>query len=351
MVAGNNPPRQGTVTDLITRLLDRDYNRAAGPVLRAIATSTSTGLIEQRLNELDAEARRLAEAEQRLDPDNPVLRALMADLKDTLRGDGALVGSAAEPVQQSAINSAGRVQRQLALPGMTDQQLARIGVTWTSPDPEAVTRLVQYTQSDAFRDLLRQYPDDVVATLQNQAVRGISLGWSPLHTSNRLQAMTQALPARQANTILRTLQTTSYRDATAIHQNANIDLAQQIVRIAALDMRTCLSCVAQHGDIIWDSDRDFGRIPVGRVDDHWNGRCTSAMIVKGRPHNIQTGEDWFNSLTPARQAQQRSFANSPGKLEAFREGRVALRDFVHAHRDDVFGPMLREAGLAEALNK
>jgi hypothetical protein len=341
-------PQRGTVVDLITGLLDRGYDQATGSVLQAVGSSTSTGLIERRLNELRAEAERLAEAGERLQPDNAVLRALVADLDDTLRGDAALLTPAARRATRTAIDAAGRIQRQLALPGMTDTQLARIGVQWNTPDPEAVARLVGYVESEAWGNLIARYGDDVIGVVRNQAIMGIVRGWNPLRAAGEIRRITHNLPAHVANNLLRTVQMTSYRDATAIHQQANVDIASQIVRVAALDMRTCMSCVAQSGDVIWDSERDGGT-PVPRVDEHWSGRCTSVMIVVGRPRTIMTGEAWFNSLSPERQAQQASLAASPGKLEALRSGRVNLRDFIHRHDDPVFGPMLQEASLSGAL--
>lgn len=351
MVSARSAAPRGSVTDLIAGLLDRGYNQVAQPVLNAVARSASSGIVRQRLAELDAEAQRLAEAGERLRPDNPVLRALLADLEDALRADAQLIDGAAQPVQQTGINAAGRVQRQLALPGMTDQQLARIGIRWNSPDPEAVARLVQYAQSDAWAALLGRYASDVLDVITSQAIRGIALGWSPLRAAAEIRRVSENFPAHVANNLMRTLQLTAYRDSTAVHQQANLAICHQIIRIAALDARTCLSCIARHGDVLWDADVDV-TAPVPRVNDHHSGRCTSVMRVKGRsPLAIQPGEDWFASLPPDRQAQQASFAASPGKFEAYRSGRLQLRDFVQPYSDPVFGPMLREASLAGALGQ
>lgn len=343
-------PRQGTLADLITGLLDRGYNQVAQPVLRAVASSTNSGLIAQRLSELDAEAARLQALDQRLTPDNPVLRAVLADLDDTLRANARQLDAAAPALQSSAGRAAGTIQRQLALPGMTDAQLARLGIRWNTPNPEAVARLISYSQSDPWAALLRQYGDDVLGVVRNQAIQGIAYGWNPLRTAEAIRAVTQSLPAHQANTLMRTLQLTSYRDAAAAHQQANLPLAQQIIRIGTLDARTCLACIAQHGAVIWDSDRDASA-PVPRVNDHHNGRCTSVIVVKGRPVSITTGPEWFASLPPDRQAQQASFARSPGKFAAYQSGQVALSDFVTPYTDPAFGPMLREAGLGQVQPK
>lgn len=348
MVANRQSPRPGTVTDLINRLLDNGYNQIAQPVIDAIASSVNAGLIQRRLADLDAEAQRLDELGERLTPDNPVLRALLADLETTLRRDAARINDASEPLQAAASTAAATIQRQLALPGMTNAQLRAIGIRWNVPDPERVARLVTYAQSPAWAAQLRQYGPDVLAIVNNQAIRGSVAGWGSLRTAREVRSMTESIPAHQANNLMRTLNLTSYRDSAAIHQQANLAIAQQVIRIAALDLRTCLSCVAQHGMVIWDSSRDVNA-PVPRVNDHHSGRCTSIIVVTGRAVNIIPGPQWFASLSPERQAQQTSFASSPGKLEAYRSGQVQLADFIHRYDDPTFGPMLREASLAGAL--
>lgn len=349
MVANRQPsPKQGTVQDLINGLLDRGYNATVQPVLNAVARSTNSGLIQQRLDELDAEVQRLMDAGEKLQPDNPVLRALLADLTDVMDVNGRIVDSAAEPLQQTAVNAAATIQRQLALPGMTNAQLASIGIKWNVPDPEAVMRLVGYSQSPQWSATLAKYGSDVVGIVNNQAIQGIAYGWSPLRTAREIRHMTELLPAHQANNLMRTLQLTSYRDSTAANQTANVDIIADVIRLAALDARTCLSCVAQHGMVIWSGERNAGD-PVPRVDDHHSGRCTGVVRVKGRqPLNIVTGPQWFAALPESRQQQQASFANSPGKWDAFKNGKVQLSDFVEKYNDPTFGDMVREASLTTA---
>lgn len=349
MVANRQKPKQGTVQDLINGLLDKGYENVARPVLNAVASSVNGGLIQQRLGELDKEVQRLIEAGEKLTPDNPVLRALLADLQDTMEVNGRVVNGAAAAVQQTGSDAAAKIQRQLALPGMTDTQLKQIGIVWNKPDPEAVARLVGYSQSSAWEAALKKYGDDVVGIVNNQAIRGIASGWSPLRTAREIRNMAENMPGYQANTLMRTLQLTSYRDSTAINQQANVDIISQVIRIAALDDRTCLSCVALHGSVLWDSETNAGE-PVPRVDDHYNGRCTSVVQVVGRqPFNIVSGPDWFANLSEDRQQQQGGFATSPGKWEAYKAGDVTLQDFVHQHTDPTFGDMLGEASLTDAL--
>ncbi|MEQ9027558.1 MAG: phage minor head protein [Aggregatilineales bacterium] len=333
MSANSPAPR---VSDLIRNLLDRGYTQATSAVVNALGRSVSSGIVAQRLNELEAEAGRLAEAGERLDVNNPVVRALLADLEPRLRANGLLIDGAAGDLQNSGVNSAGQITRQLALPGMSDEALARIGVQWNRPDPEAVNALVGYVDSDAWAAELARYPELVISTVRNQAVRGIVEGWSPLRTAREIRRMAEGVTRAQAETLMRTLQLQSYRTAAAVHQQANAGILTEQIRIAALDNRTCLACIGLHGT----------RLPIGeRVNDHHNGRCTSIAVVRGRPREVQTGEDWFNAQPEARRVQIAGRAN----FEAMQAGRVQLRDFAQTYDDPVFGEMIREASLKGIL--
>lgn len=324
------------VNDLITGLLDKGYDQAATATLQAITESMTGGIVGQRLRELDAEAQRLAQDGKKLEPDNPVLRALLADLEPVMRANSSRVNGASPMVQQQAIDAAGQLTRQLALPGFEDRQLASIGVNWNSPDPEAVNALVGYIDTPAWSQQLSAYGEDVIDTIYNQALRGVVEGWSPLRTAREIRNMTQALPAAQANTLMRTLQLESYRSATAINQQANIDILDGQIRVGTLDGRICMACLALHGSIV----------PAGeRIRDHHNGRCTAVSLVRGRPRDVQTGPAWFATLD---ERQQRDIAGH-ANYEALQAGRVQMQDFVQSYDDPVFNEMLREASLRGIL--
>jgi len=224
----------------------------------------------------------------------------------------------------------------LALPGISDGQLAQIGVAWNVPDPEAVNALVGYVNSEGWAAEIGRYPGLILDTVRHQAVRGIVEGWSPLVTAREIRRISEGMTVAQANNLMRTVQLVSYRDATAIHQRANADILTEQIRIATLDGRTCMACVALHGT----------RLAVGeRVLDHHQGRCTSIAVVRGRPRVVQTGEDWFNGLD---EATARGLAGDAA-YELLRSGRATLRDFVQPYRDPVFGEMIREASVRQII--
>lgn len=320
------------IGNLIGGLLDQGYDRAAQATLNAVAAATSTPLIQQRLSELNAEAARLAAADQKLAPDNAVLRALIADLEAPLKRAGSLIDGSAGTITAASGQMAQSATRQMALPGMTDAQLAQIGLQWNVADPVAVARLVDYADKPAWATEIKKYPGLTLDTLINQAVLGLANGWGAGRVADNIVSMAQGIPLAQARVLTRTLYLESYRSATAAEQLANADILTEQIRIGTLDQRICMCCLALHGT----------SMPVGeKVMDHHAGRCTSIAVVKGRTRSIQTGADWFNAQSPD---QQLAIAG-PGALEALQSGKAQIGDFVQRYTDPVFGEMVRAASL------
>lgn len=329
-------PASNSVGVLVRGLLDKGYQQAAQATLDAISQSVTSGIVAQRLTELEAEAARLDAAGERLQPDNPVLRALLADLEPQLGRDAARVDLGAANAQQVGVDAAAKLTRELALPGMTDARLAVIGVRWNVPDPQAVNALVGYVHSPAWAQQMAGYPPGVLDIVQRQAIAGMVNGWGAGRTASAIRLMTQSVPLTQANTLMRTVQLQSYRDATAIHQQANADILTGQIRIATLDDATCLCCIALHG-----TEMEVGET----VEGHYNCRCTSIAVVRGNPRDVQGGEDWFDGLPEDR---QRAIAGDSA-FEALTSGGATLRDFVQPLQDKVFGQMLTEASVKGVL--
>lgn len=338
-------PQRGSVSELLRNLLDRGYNQAAQRTVEAIAQSTRSGIVQQRLRELDEEVTRLRESGQALTPGNPVFRALLADLESVMAINQRRVQGASSDVQRLGIDVAEIATRQLALPGISDGQLRAAGIQWNTPDPEAVQSLIEMAESDAFANLLREYGGDVIETVRNQAVKGLAFGWGSRRVSLETRKLVENLPGHLANTLLRTLQMTSYRSATSIHQNANINMIESVVRIETLDTRTCLACWGLHGTVIWQRDRDAGK-PIPRVQDHHNGRGTSVTNLIGRDtRSIEAGTTQFERLTAEKQRE----IMGPANFAAYQAGAVRLEDYQHRYTDPVFGEMINEKSLRAIL--
>lgn len=325
------------VRGLLNRLLDKGYTQVTDQTMRAVLRNSVSGVMEMRLAQFEAEAKRLAEKGEKFTSDNPVFRALMADFDATLAKNTALLESVAPDVQDSGWQTAEVAARQLTLPGISDQALQAVGVDWVRPDPEAVARLVDYSSKPAFRALLDNYQMGVSDAAQQAFLRGIALGKGPLTTARELRDIVEGLPTSDANAIARTLQLQSYRTATAANYAANADILEEDgIRIETLDDRICVSCVSLHG-----TPSPIDEPP----DEHWNGRAVVVALLKGRGRDVQTGADWFDSLS---EDQQQNIMGDAAHA-AWRAGDVALSDFVARHDDPTFGGMIHEASLKGIL--
>lgn len=332
-----NAPNVPRSAELLSDLLDSGYTEAVRQVIGAITRATEEGIIARRLREFEQRAAELAAQGLPFDPDDPVLRALLADFGVELKKQALLIDSAAPDLQELGIDAAGRFFRQTTLPGFSDDEVRElIGTRWNVPDPEAINAAVQFTTGDAWREELERYAVGIEQQVREIAIRGFVSGQGPIGIARDLRYAVEGMPAFQANNLMRTLQLQSYRAGTAIHQAANADVLEYQIRIAALDERCCLACVALHGEIM----------PIGAVVlDHHQGRCTSIAKVKGIPRTVQTGEEWF-----AQQSEETQLAIAgPGALQALKNGSVGMRDFVQPYIDPVFGEMVRRGSLERAL--
>lgn len=326
------------VQDLVSSLLDRGYDRAASTTLDAISARSTSGIVAQRMSELKTEAARLEKEGQKLTSDNPILRAALADVEDMMVLNTRDMRNASPGIQATAITAADQLAPRLILPALTQDQLSSIGVAWNTPDPEAVNSLVGYSTSEAWRAELADYGLSVPRRVRELVVEGIVRGRGPLATARLIEDTVVGMPLYRANTLARTIQLQSYRDATAIHQRANADILDGAIRVGVLDSRICLCCLAEHGK----------KLAVGeRVSDHHNGRCMAVSLVKGFNITVQTGSEWFAAQPPDTQYE----IAGASKLEALTTGRAQLEDFVQPYDDAVFGEMLREATLSEALKR
>lgn len=327
-------PRQQiqTVRTLVSRLLDGNYTRAADVVVQAITGATGN----PRMKGLLALIQERAASGVRMTPDSPEVRLLRAELLDQLGAIRPLLNNAAESLQGGGIQAGSTLARQLSLPGIGDEALARIGVAWKTPDPEAVSNLINYATSDAWQAEIKKFAASATNDALRVVTRGMVEGWNPLKTARALADAVEGMPLNRASTMMRTLQLSSYRKSLTTYHMANADIFSHKIRVATLDPRTCMSCVALHGTRM-RLDED--------IVDHHGGRCSAIAIINGVAREIQTGEDWFDNLPENRQRQQMGDA----AFAAYQEGAIALKDFVHKYDDPVFGSMVREASLKQML--
>lgn len=328
----NNPtPRQQ-----LNSLLDSQFNTVAQLINQSYSREITRGVLNTRLTQLITEAQRLDALGQRLTPDNPVLRALLADLEQVLRQQIAAAGGLAGQLEDGAINAASELTVDLSLGGMNKAALAKLGFSFNVPDPDVIANVVNTTNTQEFRDFIANFGSQESDRIRQIILAGIAAGKGPLTIARDLTRTIEGLPRSDMNTFLRTLQLTSYRKAQDVLAMANTDILEKKIRIASLDARCCLACVFLHGQEL--------RLDESVIDHH-NGRCTAILVVKGRPMNVRRGEDWFNALP---KDSQRSLAGE-ANFNALQAGKVTLGDFVGKSTDAIFGDMLREQSLKGIL--
>jgi hypothetical protein len=321
---------------VLRSLLDGNYWRVARPVVEAISRTGSAGLLGQRLSDLEQEAQRLADLGEKLTPNNPYVVALMSDFEDSLRANGTLINSTADALQQMGIGVANQTAQLFVYP---DPSLLRLaGVQFNRPNPDVIARFVQYAQNDQWSAMLQTTNAEILAGVRNLLIQGVAEGRGPLATARTLRQAVDGLPAYRANSLMRTLFLTSYREAAVLHRVANANILTEQIRMSALT-NACMGCVALHGT----------RMPLdARVNDHWQGRCFSITVIRGYEQpNITSGADWFASQPEAVQRQQMGGA----MYDAWKAGDVRIQDIPETFSDPVFGGMVKAASLKGLLGK
>lgn len=338
-------------------------------------TNAPGSQLQRSLRELDEEADRLADSDARMNADNAALQKALNDYERTFVASQTLITGSDNDIQASgqtlAISAVTAkvfldVTRQIAESGgdplspaglaVYIAQTKRAGVIWNVPT--VLNFATNYVESASWIERMEGWGEGYAALTRETILKGIQEGWGPKYTASQLRHLAQNMPVRVAETLTRTLQVTSYRDASVAMELQNNQYILGKIRVSALQDRTCLTCIALHGT----------RMELGeRVDDHYNGLCSEEYLTIGNPDGpsfmqadskpgnrqfvpFTTGEEWFNSLSPERQRQQASFVNSPAKWRAFQAG-TPISSFVGEHTDPTFGRQVVESSLLGALGE
>jgi len=221
-----------------------------------------------------------------------------------------------------------------------EQEIIGSGLPYQTLSDTALDVATGYVTSEAWQTRLAGWGDGYAGMLEDTILQGVAQRQNPRVIARAIRQYTEGMPTHASDNLMRTLQLTAYREAEVAQVMANPGLIVKKYRIATLDNTTCLTCVALHGKEMEVNER---------VDDHYNGRCSAVYQIEGQdPPAIQSGDEWFASLSPERQAQQASFRRSPGKFNAYQDG-VPLSAFVGEHQDPVFGHQVIEQSMTRAL--
>ena len=366
-------PNLYTLRDYIDDTLDKTYNAATSAMFRQIAqlAKGSGSAVQRAIQELEREAERLQEAGEQMMADNAVLQKTLSAIDDEMNATQSLVSANALNVQESGQKVAIPKLIAMLLSGLTVSLIAQginplasltryqeaaktAGINFVIPS--AVGFAGNYISSQAWITRMEGWGKGYSDIMADAVRRGLTQGWSPIRTAREIRKYAEQIPLSASQNITRTLQLNAYRDASAAMEIYNGQYIEKKIRVAKLDDRCCLSCVSLHGS----------EIPLGEsVSDHYRGRCDAILVPVGgsMPATMQadslpgqrnfvkwqTGEEWFASLPPERQAKQASFLKSPAKLRAYQDG-TPLSAFVGEHQDDVFGPQVIEKSLKQTVS-
>lgn len=327
-----SPIRPKNARKLVEALIDRAYARDVTGLIRALVDVGKAGTaLEKRLQALERKAILLESAGRHLRPDDPAVRRLLSELDTALQAQRGNLNQTAQQVLLHTERAAATLAKELTLP-------QGVSIAWNTPDPQAVLQVIDYTALPQWKGFIRGFSEGVIEQIRARVIADFAAGRGAKVAARNLRQIVSDLPAASANRMMRTLQMTAWRDATAVHYAANAAILDYSIRICTFDTRVCPACLALHGTII----------PLGeRVDDHHNGRCTSIGVIKGTTRNIPSGESWLR--TQPLNIQQEILGKSG--QEAWQAGRVRLDDFVSPYSDPVFGDMLRSVGVNTALSR
>jgi hypothetical protein len=332
-------PARETPGELLDRLLDGGYDKIAKRTITAI---TKTGPeLSKRLDELDAEARRLAAEGERLSPDNPVVLAVKAELDKEMQRAANLMGDVAGDLADGGIDAANEVTPQLPLT-MVDaadfERAASIMVNWNRVSRDAIGSLFDFVDNPAWDEALAKFKLYTPQVFSNIAIRGFLEGWNPLRAAREARRAINDLPASQANSLMRTLYLQSYRRSTTESYKLNRNIFEKAYRVATLDNRVCFLCMVLSGT----------EIPIDQiVESHYQCRCTSVVKIVNIPLRVPSGENYFLSLPERVQQEKMDEAN----WLAWKDGKIKFDDLVKRIDDPLFGPMIQKESLYKIIGR
>jgi len=223
-----------------------------------------------------------------------------------------------------------------------------VRVRWNRLPIEATQDLIGFLHDGSpLRALLDELPGQAGQAVADELVQGVALGLNSREISRRIRRAAGVGLVR-ALRIARTETMRAYREATRRSYQANSDIVKGWIWHAALDRRTCPMCwamhVTQHG-----LDETLG--------DHPNGRCTMIPWVasweelgfEGAPDTrvvVEPGESIFKEQP---EDVQRAVLGNAG-YEAWKAGKVTLRDFVGERTDPRWGRTFYAKSLRSILD-
>lgn len=316
-----------SLRNLVSSLLDGRYEAIASAPVREMVQVLNQRSVNNALRQLELEVASLQADGTPLQPDNETLLEAIDVIERAIRQAIIVVEDVTGQLIETGSRAAGIIQPARALPLILIGAIANPfseGEYDLDPDP-------------LYLDSIRNLPLLTRDSIIKQVLQGVALGWGARRTFNRVNHLVRNYPIASIQRSMRTEYLSSYRRGVGAWSEANEEYIDYRIRVAVLDDRTCLTCIALHGS----------RLPAKEVivDDHYNGRCDSIPVMKGMGLEIETGEEWLRRQPASRQRAILGAAN----YAAWADNAVKLSDFVTYYEDDVYGRMPVQQSLVGIL--
>ena len=223
-----------------------------------------------------------------------------------------------------------------ATAGMVSTQLPpAMGVTFNRVSPGQLAAITART-SQRITSQLWALSKEASAVMRKQLVLGVAEGLNPRETARRIikeAGDTFNGGLSRALVITRTETLDAHRAASAAQERAHRDVVEKWMWYADLGPRTCISCIAMHGE-------EFP-LDVDGPDDHQQGRCARVPVTKtweelgfvGIPETRAvpvSGADWFNAQPEA--VQRRILG--PARYQAWASGDYPVSEWSRVRSTD-----------------
>lgn len=313
--------------DKLNKRLDSDFKKSGSKVVRDMKNTNHAQLDKSRDNLIDAINKSRRDG-TRLDINDPAIKKYQAELERLTKRQIGLLDASGERIVLDSISTAKDFFGEFIL---GDPRV------FSFIDVETINNAINYINKPEWNSLLKRLGNNQLDRSSNIIINGLIQELSPRQIARQLVNASNMI-YNDALTLTRTLQLTSYRDTYAIYQLENQDFITKQIRIASLDARCCLACIALHGT----------EIPVGsRIDDHYNGRCIGVSVTVGYNKSIKSGSEWFATLPANKQKEIMGIGN----YTAYKEGKVSLEDYVKEVNDPIFGKQIIQDSLYNAKRK
>lgn len=248
---------------------------------------------------------------------------------------------------REAIAAGLKRSEQMILSGFPEPVQAVIASTFNRLHTDAVETMLGFLADDSplHTALTERLGPEVAQRVGDKLVEGIGLGVNPREVA-RLIRKELGLGLNWSLTTARTAQIWAYREVTRANYVANSHVVKGWTWQAALDDRTCMSCVAQDGT---------EHPPEDVLNGHHNCRCAAVPITKSwrelgidlpeTRQPVQTGREWFEGLSRFEQRKRMG----PSMFKAWEAGEFDFADLSQPYTDPVYGEMLAEASLKGLL--